>query len=212
MFPNSQLSGDVQPVVAYMAHPYGAVGIDNEGPDDTPTYEVGVDVFQTRLAQLLNPILYIGSNVANYMTGALNVTDAEDNLATMPINVTSAYQQRDAVNAVEQQVVLCSRPWLGVLITSSFVMFIMALVGAVLRLLTIVPDVLESVTLSFLHHQTEGVVGSSTWTGSEWARRNRFTRLFFGGVQPNDDIGRLALSTVGNARPVGAIQVGRVYM
>ncbi|KAL1891306.1 hypothetical protein Sste5346_007766 [Sporothrix stenoceras] len=212
MFPNAQLSGNVQPVVAYMAHPYGAVGIGNESPDDTPTYQVGVDVFQTRLAQLLNPILYIGSLDANTMTGPLNTTAAQENLATMPINVTSAYQQREGVNAIDQQVVLCSRPWLGVLITSSFVMFIMALVGAVLRLLTIVPDVLESVTLSLLHHQTEGVVGSSTWTASEWARHNRFTRLFFGDVQPNDDIGRLALSTVGNARPVGPIQVGRVYM
>lgn len=212
MFPNAQLSGDVQPVVVYMANPFNTVGIQNEGVGDTPTYTVSADTFQLRLAQLLNSVLYIGLAVPGTMTGALNVSLAETNLASSPINATSGYQQAAADNFVDQQVVLCSRPWLGVLITSSFVLFIMALVGAVLRLLTIVPDVLESVTLAFLHHQTEGVVGASVWTASEWARRNRFTRLFFGDVQPNNEVGRLALSTVGNARPVGPIQVGRVYM
>ena len=212
LFPNAADSGFAEPVVVYMADPYVAVNTFNDGPNDLPTYYVDESTFELRLAQLLNSVLYLGLEWAGTMTGAFNATAVQQTADDYGINATTNILTADATITTAQQVVFCSRPWLGVLITTSFVLFIMALVGATLRLLTIVPDVLESVTLSFLHHQTDGVVGASVWTASEWARHNRLKRLFFGDVQPNEEIGRLALSTIGNPRPVGPIQVGRVYM
>ncbi|CAK7216074.1 hypothetical protein SCUCBS95973_002681 [Sporothrix curviconia] len=212
MFPDAGTSGFAEPLVVYMANPYVATNTFNEGPDDIPTYTLDKSIFELRLAQLVNSVMYLGLEWTGIMTGSFNATLADTNTTTYGINATTNVLTADAINTIEQQVVYCSRPWLGVLITSSFVMFIMAMVGAALRLLSIVPDVLESITLAFLHHQTDGVVGASVWTASEWARRNRLTRVFFGDVQPTGEIGRLALSTVGNPRPVGPIQVGRVYM
>ncbi|CAK7206404.1 hypothetical protein SEUCBS139899_009196 [Sporothrix eucalyptigena] len=212
MFPYGGLEGYSEPVIAYMANPYDCVGVENDSDDDIPTYQVSQSVFEVRLAQLLNSILYLGLEEPGQMTGGFNISDTIATAVSSGVNTTTNILTANAINIIEEQVVICSKPWLGVLIFSSLILFLMALVGAVLRLLTIVPDVLESVTLAFLHHQTDGVVGASVWTASEWARRNRLTRLFFGDVQPTGEVGRLALSTVGNPRPVGPIQVGRIYM
>ncbi|CAK7208753.1 hypothetical protein SBRCBS47491_000198 [Sporothrix bragantina] len=211
-FPNAAHSGFSEPTVVYMAYPYDAMDTMNGASTDMPTYRVDRPTFEMRLAQILNSVLYLGLEWTGTMTGAFNATQVRIDAPTTGINVTTNILTADAINTNVHQVVFCSRPWLGVLITTSLVLFIMALIGAALRLLTIVPDVLESITLSFLHHQTDGIVGASVWSSSEWARRNRLKRLFFGDVEPTGEVGRLALSTVGNPRPVGPIQVGRVYM
>ena len=65
LFPNAQLSGGVQPVLVYFTDPYHAVGSSDSGTT-TQTYTIGPKVFETRLAQLLNSILYIGISSSDF--------------------------------------------------------------------------------------------------------------------------------------------------
>lgn len=191
LFPNAQNSGGVQPVLVYFTDPYHAVS-----GTTTQTYTVGPKVFETRLAQLLNSILYIGISSSDF-TGSFKPGESALKLT--------------GVNTLQQEVVRCSLPWLGVLIFASLTIFVCSLIGAFLRIITFTPNVLGSTSLALLHNRTRGIVGSSTWSSDEWARNLRDTKLYFGDVEPGAEVGRIALATSVRDVHVGVIK-GRYYV
>ncbi|KAI1753883.1 hypothetical protein F4782DRAFT_529301 [Xylaria castorea] len=180
LFPYAQLSGGVQPVLGYVVNPYAPFSSD---PDlildtDRPTFEI-------RLAQIFNTVLYLGISPTAF-TGAFNASD--------PL------QQANAINmtgmtVVSHEVVRCNSAWFAVLVVASFVLFLCALAGAILRLVTITPDVLGSISVALLHNKTQGVVGSSTWSSSRWGREAKDTRLCLADVNPGGDVGCIALAS-----------------
>ncbi|KAI3336312.1 hypothetical protein HD806DRAFT_473305 [Xylariaceae sp. AK1471] len=74
-------------------------------------------------------------------------------------------------------------------------MFLCALAGAILRLVTITPDVLGSISVALLHNKVEGMTGLSTWSSSTWARDLKDTRLSLADVNPGGEVGRISLAS-----------------
>lgn len=165
LFPNAQVSGGLQPALAYFTDPYHAVG----SSGSLATYTAGQKVFETRLAQLLSSILYIGIN-SSALTGSFEPQESVLNLT--------------GIATLKQEVVRCNLPWLGVLIVASLTIFSCALTGAYLRIITLTPDILGSISLAPLHNKTRGIDGSSTWSSGEWARSLRESKLSLGDVEP----------------------------
>lgn len=192
LFPSAQLSGGLQPVLAYFTDPYHAVGFGSLAP----IYTAGQKVFETRLAQLLNSILYIGIDSRTF-TGSFQPDENALNLT--------------GITTLQQEVVRCNLPSLGVLIVASLAIFICALLGAYLRIITHTPDILGSISLVLLHNKTRGVAGSSTWSSDEWARNLRESKLYLGDVEPGAEVGRIALATSLQDLHVGSIK-GRNYI
>ncbi|PCG90337.1 Hypothetical protein PENO1_099670 [Penicillium occitanis (nom. inval.)] len=118
LFPSAQISGGLEPVLAYFTDPYHAVG----SSGSLATYTAGQKVFETRLAQLLNSILYIGIN-SSALTGSFEPHESV-------LNLTS-------IATLKQEVIRCNLPWLGVLIVASLTIFICALIGAYLGIITL---------------------------------------------------------------------------
>lgn len=198
LFPYAQLSGGKQPVPIYITDPYHAVG---SFDTSMQTYSVGREVFETRLSQLLNSILYMGINPAAF-TGSFNSSSIQ--LKGSPLNFT-------AKNTIQQELVRCSRPWLGMLIVASLAIFVFALIGAFLRVSTLTPDILGSISVALLQNRIRGIVGSSTWDSDTWARGLRNTKIYLGDVEADAEYGSIALATSKLDVNVGLIS-GRMYI
>ncbi|KAI1828322.1 hypothetical protein F4861DRAFT_489709 [Xylaria intraflava] len=198
LFPNSQVSGGVQPVLGYIVDPYSPF---SSAPESLP----GMDrlAFEIRLAQIFNAVLYLGINPTGF-TGAFNASDPVQQLLT--INMTGT-------TAVSHEVVRCNNAWFGVLVVASFILFLCALGGAILRLLTITPDVLGSISIGLLHNKIQGVVGSSAWSSSTWGREAKDTRLYLADINPEGEIGRIALaSSTAEGVVISRVGKGRLYL
>ncbi|KAJ5121272.1 uncharacterized protein N7515_009233 [Penicillium bovifimosum] len=205
MFPHAEGTGGLQPVLEYFVDPFHAVGkFDSDwrlAPDT-----IDRQVFETRFAQLFNSVLYLGISPSAF-TGSFNITDIEgkdSEIQDSPVKLT-------AQNIRNQDVVKCNRPWLAVLIISSLVIFCFALVGAYLHIVTIAPELLGSVSVALLRNKIEGVTGSSTWSSDEWSKNLQDTKLYLGDVQPDADVGCIALTTSAQDVPAASVK-GRLYI
>ncbi|GLB06537.1 hypothetical protein AtubIFM57258_001847 [Aspergillus tubingensis] len=207
-FPNAQVAGGDQPILAYLENPYHAV----VSPDSLQgTYTAGKKVFETRLAQILNSVLYIGIDPSSF-TGSFAEEEAlaakvvqEDTV--IPISQTVP----GASTTLIHEVVQCSRSWLGVLLAASLALFLCAIAGAILRFCTLAPDVLGSIAVAFLRNRIPDLAGSSTWSADEWVRHIRDTRLYLGDVEAEAEAGCIALATSPEDVQVPLVK-NRLYM
>ena len=197
LFPLAQLSGGVAPVLTYLSDPFQAVG---HYLDDTPVYTVGASTFQLRLAQLLNTILFIGINPPAF-TGSFDSSNP-DLGPDSSVNIT-------AVTSIQGLVVKCNTSWLGVLLVASLGAFLLALFGALLRLATLAPNVLGSTSIVLLQNRIGAVAGISTWSSESWTREFWNLRIFVGDVEPQAQVGRIALATQGET--VNPVKTERFY-
>ncbi|KAJ5807339.1 hypothetical protein N7447_010795 [Penicillium robsamsonii] len=202
IFPQAEQSGGLEPIIGYFIDPFHAIGKPS-GDDIMSPETTTAKAFGMRLSQLLNSVLYLGISPSAF-TGSVNMTEIENGpISHSPI-------QLKAKNTHLLDIVRCNRPWLTVLIISSVVIFCFALVGAYLHIITIAPDLLGSISVTLLQNKIEGIVGSSTWSSDEWSKNLRDTKLWLGDVQPDADVGCLALTTTAQDVPPGSIK-GRLY-
>ncbi|KAJ5614556.1 hypothetical protein N7528_008210 [Penicillium herquei] len=197
LFPDAQLGGGQQPIISYLIDPLNAVG--NE--QHTSVYSVGRSVFETRIGQIFNAVLYIGISPTAF-TGSYSASSDLPSGGRVNLNATVTTQH---------DVVRCNRAWLCVLIIASLGIFVFALIGATLRIMTLGPDVLGSISAVFLHNRITGITRSSTWSSDEWTRRLKETKLYLGDVEPAAEVGCIALATSSDDVPVGQIKKGREY-
>jgi hypothetical protein len=205
MFPHAEGTGGLEPVLGYFIDPFHAVGKFTTNSRLTPE-TIDRQVVETRLAQLFNSLLYLGISPSAF-TGSVNmtkITGKNSGIKDSPIIVTGQ-------NMHKQDVVRCNLPWLIILIISSVVIFCFALVGAYLHIITIAPELLGSVSVALLRNRIEGVTGSSTWSSDEWSKNLRDTKLYLGDVQPDADVGCIALTTSAQDVPAGSVK-GRLYI
>ncbi|KAJ5491983.1 hypothetical protein N7453_010080 [Penicillium expansum] len=204
MFPIREQNGGLQPVIGYFIDPFHAVGnFFSKNPMSSET--TTAKVFRTRLSQLLNSVLYLGISPSAFI-GPVNMTQVIRKVSAIkdiPFELT-------AQNTHLQNIVRCNRPWLAVLIISSVVIFCFALLSAYLHIVTIAPDLLGSISVALLQNKTEGIVGSSTWSSDKWSKNMRDKKLWLGDVQPEADVGCIALTTALQDIPPGSLK-GRFY-
>ncbi|BCR93033.1 uncharacterized protein AKAW2_10079A [Aspergillus luchuensis] len=207
-FPNAQVAGGDQPILAYLEDPYHAVV--NPGSLQG-TYTAGKKAFETRLAQILNSVLYIGINPSAF-TGSFAEEEA---LAAKVVQENTVIPMSQPVpgasTTLVHEVVQCSRSWLGVLLAASLALFLCAIAGAILRFCTLAPDVLGSIAVAFLRNRIPDLAGSSTWSADEWVRHTRDTRLYLGDVEAEAEAGCIALATSPEDVQVPLVK-NRLYM
>ncbi|KAI2702119.1 hypothetical protein DTO012A7_930 [Penicillium roqueforti] len=205
LYPYVEQNGGLQPLIGYFIDPYNPV-VDFFGENLMSPKTTTPKVFGTRLSQIFNSMLYLGISPSAF-TGSVNmtkITQKGSQIKNTPVKFM-------AKNTHLQNIVKCDRPWLAVLIVSSVVIFCFALVGAYLHLITIAPDLLGSISVVLLQNKIEGIVGSSTWSSDEWSKNTRDTKLWLGDVQPETDVGCLALTTVAQDVPAGSVKQRLYY-
>ncbi|KAM7215420.1 ribosomal protein S2, conserved site [Rhypophila decipiens] len=152
-------------------------------------YTIDSTVFQTRLEQMLNSLLYLGISVKGAFTGDFNRTKEIETVRQQPAQVVPVLNLT-GITTTQQNVVRCHWAWLSLLLLSSSVMFLCALAGLVLRAVTLAPDVLGSMSMILLSNRIEGVAGggSSAWSQEKWARMFKDKRLFLGDAEPGAEL------------------------
>jgi hypothetical protein len=199
MFPGSSISGG-NPTIFYCVDPYHAITSQNF----TDIYDIGKPNFEMCLAQMLNTQLVLGIDTPS-VTGNFNPpsnTSFGTPLKTMDIIGTSN---------TEQDIVRCNRGWLAVLLLSSITLFVVGFIAAVLRLVTLVRDVLGTLSFAMLENRCQNLEGSSAWTGAERAMRMRDVKVILGDVHPESEVGQIALAAPGEGTAVSMVQRGRMY-
>ncbi|OBR11465.1 hypothetical protein CH63R_03761 [Colletotrichum higginsianum IMI 349063] len=201
-----------QPVLVYLTNPFRAVGGDDLGPVYNTTDRA---TFELSLAQIFNSILYVGIDGPTF-TGSFNRSDPDRGTRSSHYNGSTRGGEYDHMLNItgdvtsRHDVVYCDRAWLGVLIISSLAAFLCAIAGAVLRMMTLTPDVLDSTSIALLHNRVGGLEGSSGWLSDEWVRHFKDARLRLGDVEPAAEVGRIGLATLDDGA-VGVVKSGRYY-
>ncbi|CZR58158.1 uncharacterized protein PAC_08049 [Phialocephala subalpina] len=197
-FPNVVVSAGLVPMISYIVDPYNAITSQNT----TNTYLVGRTVFEMGLAQMLNAQLVIGISPSD-ITGGFNPARTNTTLFGDRIMDISA------TTLVEQDIVHCDRNWLGVLVFTSLTLFLVAVAAAILRLTTLVPDILGTLSLGMLDNQCRNLAGNSTWSGNERAVKMRKAKVRLGDVRPDSKVGQIALAFPSESAAM--VQRRRIY-
>jgi hypothetical protein len=103
LFPTAEMNGGQEPIISYLIDPLTAVG----SYQAMSVHSIGRSVFETRLGQILNSILYLGIEPTAF-TGPSN--DSESSYLPSESQVGL-----NATVTTQQDVVKCNRAWLGVL-------------------------------------------------------------------------------------------------
>ena len=153
--------------------------------------DVGEDLFALRFAQLLNSYWTVG--IAPYaVPGGLNVSVNSTNASP---GSGYAVSSTEAQLQTTETVLICSRPWLAVLIISSLAMSAAGVATTIFNLLRRGPEILDSFTSylrdsPFIHRDT----GPSTEDGPEKARRLGSLKVMLGDVRPEEENGYIAIA------------------
>ncbi|RFU26789.1 hypothetical protein B7463_g9553, partial [Scytalidium lignicola] len=182
-FPSAEAAGTNNPQVVYLLDPVNTIG----GPDSLAAYTVGKTTFEQRLAQMLNAMLVLGIRPTQ-VVGSFN--------ASLAASLEETTMQILATTSVEQDIIHCNRAWLGVLIVSSFTLFLIAFAAGILRLITLVPDMLGTMSLAMLDNKTQTLTGNSTWSWNERAVRLRRAKLRLGDINAEGEFGQIAVAPI----------------
>ena len=209
LFPNASGFRGASPITRYFTTPYNAASY----TDAAQIYSIGKETFELRLAQLLNAQLLLGIDLPS-LTGNFNATSR----IASPADETNAISKNGGIalpvsstHFTEEDRVHCVRAWLGALIVTSFTSFLIAVIAAVLRLITLVPDVLGTLSLALLDNRCQTVVGNTAWTGDERAVNMKSVQVQLGDVEPDCDVGRIGLAVPNETVSVKEVQKRRYY-
>lgn len=199
LFPTSMLSGGINPLVSYMLDPSSAVGSANQ----TSVYALGREMFELRLAQILNTVLMLGIGMNSITSSIDTFLSARSPVANSTI---------DAVVTIKHDIVRCNRAWLSILILASLSTCLVVGTAMVLQFYTLAPDVLGSLSLAMLDHEEGDGRGRSTWDGDRWTRKRRETVVRLADVRAQEEVGRIGLSVDGSGAGGAKLKRGRVYL
>ena len=209
IFPNVGPSGIQSPIVEYFTSPYNAVSFSTAGP----IYSIGKEAFQLRLAQLFNVQLLLGIDPSS-LTGNFNITPT---IIPLPNGTNETHYDAGTpitilgIQSTEQDLLRCNRAWLGILIVASLTLFLIAAVAAVLRLITLVPDVLGTLSLAMLDNRCQTIMGNTAWTSNERVLKMKGIKVQLGDVRPDSNVGRIGLAAPTENVIVSEVQRDRYY-
>jgi hypothetical protein len=172
--------------------------------------DVGEALFALRFAQLLNSYWMVG--IAPYaipggLIVSVNRTSYEEIGSEYDVSRSEAQLQ------TTETVLICSRPWLIVLIISSLTMSAAGVATTIFNLLRKGPEILDSFTSSlrdspFVHRDT----GPSTEDGSDKAIRLAGLKVMLGDVRPEEENGYIAVAVDSEEKRVERLRSVRRYL
>ncbi|GAW14092.1 hypothetical protein ANO14919_034860 [Xylariales sp. No.14919] len=179
-----QGSSDTNPIIGYLVSP-------NESYTPPVPYfwpgmaSLGRKTFETRLAQILNTQFIVGIDPqVSLGVEAVGSPDQHFNLLSTTATTT-----------VEKKFFVCNKVWFSAVFIISTIVLMVAAAGAILRRLTVVPDVLGTLSVTTLDNRCERLAKSGSMLGGlERARYLKAVSIKLGDVEPSLPVGRIALA------------------
>jgi hypothetical protein len=163
-----------------------------------------------RLSRLLNTY-WTASLATEFIAGGIskfNFTTGSNYLDIHPGNYTNATVE------MVQNTYICDNGLLGLMLLSSAILFLVALVGLVLKLMVLAPDVFGRISsLTRENTYIHVPAGASTLDGANRAKLLKDVIVKLGDVQPNEEVGHIALASMGKGFvEVGTLKKRRMYL
>lgn len=177
-----------------------------------PLYKLDKQTYSIRLTQLMNTVW---SSIAGMyaIPGGLNVDTSTNNITYFNSATNQAFtKSTTAIRSTNTEVIQCHRSWLAVLAIASFAMVIASLTHPVVRYLRKGPDF--SLNVSTMTRDNPWLAVPSTASHLDSSKRARLLRDYrvrFGDVQSDNDVGHLAVSSLGNGCVVTKARKRRPY-
>ncbi|KAI0972778.1 hypothetical protein F4678DRAFT_52068 [Xylaria arbuscula] len=196
-------SGTMSPVMGYLISPNDPFS--TETPYDWKGMaSLGRKTFETRFAQIINT-QYIGGIAPRTSIGVDPLLQTDDNLSPTLLETT-------ATTGVGERFFVCDKGWFSAVFIISVIVLVTAAVGAVLRRLTLVPDVLGTLSVGTLDNRCERLPTKGTMlSGLERARYMKGIGIRLGDVEPSQPVGRIALVAPLQDVPAGIVESWREY-
>ncbi|GIZ44933.1 hypothetical protein CKM354_000811700 [Cercospora kikuchii] len=203
--------GEYTPVEQYFLTPELPFVVGN---NSIPIGSIGNTLFAQRFSQLLNT--YWLSTLAPYAIAGNFTYPLEDTKqSSEPIaDATPAYGVRATEATVREQrtVLRCHKLWLAVLVVVSVLLIGAGLTTAVLSILRTGPLVLDDFASSLRNNPYALLQQKSSMEdGTDVARRSRHVKVQLGDVQPEEEVGYIAVARPGPDQIVARIRRSRVY-
>ncbi|KAI5360678.1 hypothetical protein Slin15195_G085940 [Septoria linicola] len=181
-------------------------GASSGSASQRPLADIGNDVFSYRLTQLLNT--YWLTSVEPFTI--INGVDIQgiDNADFLKLSETAGKIY------VDKTVLRCHTTFMALLLVISLSLFIVGLITAYLDATRKGPDVLDQFVNSLRHNPYVHVdkMGNTMEDGQDMARRLRNTVVQMGDVQPDSEVGYVAIATPHQNQPVQRLDHGRHYV
>lgn len=177
-----------------------------------PIYDIGPELFSTRLTQLLNT--YWLASIAPYtiVSGVKTVPDGVSASGFINGRNDGSLATSQGSYYIETEVLRCHKVYFAILLTISILLFAAGLMTAYLDATRKGPDVLDDFVNSLRHSPYVHVEqGPSMEDGQEKARRLRQTVVQMGDVSPGGDYGYVAIGTPSRDQPIERLTHKRYY-
>ncbi|CAK1365031.1 unnamed protein product [Cercospora beticola] len=203
--------GEYTPVEQYFLTPELPFVVGN---NSIPIGSIGNTLFAQRFSQLLNT--YWLSTLAPYeIAGNFTYPLEDTKQSSEPIaDATPAYGVRATEATVREQrtVLRCHKLWVAVLVVISVLLIGAGLTTAVLSILRTGPLVLDDFASSLRNNPYALLQQKSSMEdGTDVARRSRHVKVQLGDVQPEEEVGYIAVARPGPNQIVARIRRNRVY-
>ncbi|KAF4951607.1 hypothetical protein FGADI_7382 [Fusarium gaditjirri] len=138
-------AGDMVPLLGFILSPNDTMA----APPDRVFYEdvtsIGKAKFQERLSQLFNTLFLAGIQ-PSAITGAMPVTER------LPFTAISTIT---AETRITDDIIECNKAWFAIMLVISIIVLVISFCGAFLRAITLVPDVLGTLSMITLDNQCD---------------------------------------------------------
>lgn len=195
-------------VQTYFLHPQDPFNMRSS----QPLYTLAPDVYASRLAQLLNTVWTAAMGMSAIAEGLDTTNATSDPDIEASVYGRALYANTTGMRYTTEQVLRCHYGWLVASLIATFVMLIAVVATPIIRLRRRGPEFTVSVANIIKDSQFVEVPATGSYLDSQ-KRTNllRDVRIQFGDVEPDRDVGYLAVASVGGAREVARARKGRLY-
>ena len=174
-------------------------------------FSLSRETYATRFAQLLNTVWAAMMGMYAIPEG-LSTDTASQNETTLDEQFVARFANATGTKSRSVQVIECHEGWLVLLSVASLAMVLASLVYPVTRMLSRTPQFLLNVSTMVRDSPHVGIpVTGSTLGSTERARLTKKVRVRFGDVATGDEVGHLAVGSIGMGRHVAKARNGRLY-
>ncbi|USW57938.1 hypothetical protein Slin15195_G112570 [Septoria linicola] len=186
-----------------------------EGTGRPNLWTISDELFSTRFTQLINTFYIEGiANQAIVGNSDELVTPLQSQPTTEMPQSPRFYSTQNTTADVttSQEVVRCSIPWFLTLLIASGLLLLASIATAFINIARKAPDILTSFTSLLRYNQYASLPHQPSLDDSvDIARRLGKTRVLFGNVKPDEDIGYAALSVTGHGAVVTKLERRKIY-
>ncbi|KAJ4248064.1 hypothetical protein NW762_012834 [Fusarium torreyae] len=195
-------SRDLVPLLGFILSPNDTTTFPSDGMFYEDITSIGKAKFQNRLSQLFNTLFLAGIE-PSVIVGTMLVTEKGQYFAT---------STHTAETKITEKILVCNKAWFATMLVICLIILVISLSGAGLRAITLVPDVLGTLSIITLDNRCDkDLQKASMLDGLERSRLLKNVSIKLGNVKQDSAPGRIGFAAPVNDENVVQLQENGLY-